>query len=64
MNFRDTYKISLITIRRTEIDPTEYELPEEHIIGVPENSEIVRDKDIFVLFGKSSDIDIFINANL
>ena len=40
-----------------------YELPEEHIIGVPENSTKANENDIFVLFGKSSDIDVFINAN-
>ncbi len=63
VNFRDNYRISLITIRRTEQDSTKYELPEEHIIGVPENSTKVNENDIFVLFGKSSDIDVFINAN-
>lgn len=64
VNFRDTYRISLITIRRMMHDRNMYNLPEEHIIGVPENSEKVEDNDIFVLFGKSSDIDTFINANL
>jgi len=63
VNFRDTYKISLITIRRMVQETVTYEVPEEHIIGVPENSEIVRNTDIFVLFGKSSDIDTFINTN-
>lgn len=64
VNFRDSYRISLITIRRMMKDRNMYNLPEEHIIGVPENSEKVEDNDIFVLFGKSSDIDTFINANL
>jgi trk system potassium uptake protein TrkA len=64
VNFRDTYRISLITIRRIMQDKNMYNLPEEHIIGVPENSEMVEDNDIFVIFGKSSDIDTFINANL
>jgi len=63
VNFRDTYKISLITIRRMVQETETYEVPEEHITGVPENSEIVRNTDIFVLFGKSSDIDTFINTN-
>ncbi|PKP28273.1 MAG: potassium transporter KtrA [Bacteroidetes bacterium HGW-Bacteroidetes-19] len=64
VNFRNAYRISLITIRRIMNDRNLYNLPEEHIIGVPENSEKVEDNDIFVLFGKSSDIDTFINANL
>jgi trk system potassium uptake protein len=63
VNFRDTYRISLITIRRMVQETATYAVPVEHIIGVPENSEIVKDKDIFVLFGKSSDIDTFINTN-
>jgi len=35
----------------------------EHILGVPENTTPIKEKDVFVLFGKSRDIENFIKIN-
>jgi len=64
VNFRDSYRISLITIRRESYNSVDTTKVEEHIIGVPATSDIVDANDVFVLFGKSVDIETFINSNL
>jgi trk system potassium uptake protein TrkA len=64
LNFRDSYRISLITIRRETYDSLDTKKIEEHIIGVPATSDIIEENDIFVLFGKLVDIETFINSNL
>ncbi len=62
--FRDTYRLSLITILRQFEDMVDGVINSvEHLIGVPDNTEIIRDNDIFVFFGQSKDIDHFIDAH-
>jgi trk system potassium uptake protein TrkA len=65
VNFRDNHHLSLVTIRRNfeEIENKELTM-KQHIIGVPDNSTVIRKGDVFVLFGKDRDIDNFIKINL
>lgn len=64
IDLRDKYKLSLITIKR--------EFPEKqgglvvqqkHVIGVPDTKTIVQEGDTLVLFGKSRDIEKFVEIN-
>lgn len=63
IGFRENYKLSLVTIRRLFPDAKDSSATEEHIIGVPEYMEIIQKDDVFVVFGKTRDIDNFIVAN-
>ena len=65
INFRDNHKLSLITIRRNFEEVVDDKLDtKQHIIGVPDNKTVIKDGDVFVLFGKEHDIDNFIKINL
>lgn len=64
INFRDNHRLSLITIRRAFEEVVADKIDkEEHILGVPENTSQIKENDVFVLFGKSIDIDNFIKIN-
>jgi len=66
VNFRDSFKLSLITIRRKveEINGNKTKNGhKEQIVGVPDTNVLIEEDDILVLFAKSKDIDIFIKAN-
>ena len=64
INFRDNYRLSLITIRREFEEIVQDGISKaEHIVGVPENTAIIEEHDVFVLFGKSNDINSFIKLN-
>ncbi|MBR4535249.1 MAG: TrkA family potassium uptake protein [Bacteroidales bacterium] len=64
INFRDNHHLSLITIRRAFEELVEDRIGQaEHIVGVPENTTQIKEKDVFVLFGKSRDIENFIKVN-
>jgi trk system potassium uptake protein TrkA len=64
INFRDNHHLSLITIRRAFEEIVEDKIDQaEHILGVPENTTPIKEKDVFVLFGKSRDIENFIKIN-
>ena len=64
INFRDNHHLSLITIRRAFEEVVEDKIGQaEHILGVPENTTPIKEKDVFVLFGKSRDIENFIKIN-
>ena len=64
INFRDNHHLSLITIRRAFEELVEDKIGQaEHIVGVPENTTQIKEKDVFVLFGKSRDIENFIKIN-
>ncbi len=65
LNLRDAYRLSLVTIRRNFIEST---TPTQgnatgHIIGVPDTTTTIEDKDCFVIFGKTRDIENFIKRN-
>ena len=65
VGFRDNFKLSLITIRRT-VGETEVKSKSGHkeqIVGVPDNTVLIEENDILVVFAKSKDIDFFIKAN-
>lgn len=65
LNFRDSYRLSLITIRRNF---AESQVPTQnseagHILGVPDTSTIIEANDCFVIFGQVRDIENFIKRN-
>lgn len=66
INLRDTYRLSLITIRRNFEELSSKDSQNQtvgHILGVPETSTIIESNDCFVLFGLSRDIENFIKKN-
>ena len=64
VNFRDKYKLSLITIKR---DYSEENLDlgtkNQHVLGVPDTKTVILSKDTLVLFGKNKDIEKFVEIN-
>jgi len=69
VSFRDNYKLSLITIRRTVEEPETKSKNghsnghKEQIVGVPDTNVLIEENDILVVFAKSKDIDFFVKAN-
>lgn|SRR5574344_1874321 len=64
LNMRDYYKISLITIRRMYEETINHKLINiQHTVGVPDSKTIIQSEDTLVLFGKSRDIERFIDIN-
>ncbi len=66
INLRDTYRLSLITIRRKNNESIVTNSSNDvsgHILGVPETSTIIQENDCFILFGLSNNIEDFIKAN-
>ncbi len=64
LNMRNTYKLSLITIKRdTKSDNGKHQSTETHIIGVPDYKTIIEKDDKLVIFGKTKDIARFIEIN-
>ena len=61
VNFRDKYKLSLITIRRNveEWDNKK----RQHVLGVPNTKTVILKDDILVIFGKNKDIEKFVEIN-
>ncbi|MBP5556647.1 MAG: TrkA family potassium uptake protein [Bacteroidales bacterium] len=65
LNLRDAYRLSLITIRRNFADsptPTQSNAT-GHTLGVPDTSTVIEEKDCFVIFGLTRDIENFIKKN-
>ena len=65
LNLRDAYRLSLITIRRNfaEINTPTQSNSTGHILGVPDTSTTIEEKDCFVIFGLTRDIENFIKRN-
>ena len=64
IDLRDRYKLSLITIKKQfTVDDDENKSIEQHITGVPDSKTIMEESDNLVIFGKSKDIDRFIEIN-
>ena len=64
VNFRDKYKLSLITIKRDySKNSTNQDTTNQHVLGVPDTKTIILSKDTLVLFGKNKDIEKFIIIN-
>lgn len=64
IDLRDRYKLSLITIKKQFIVKGEKpDKVEQHISGVPDSKTIFESTDNLVIFGKSKDIDRFIEIN-
>ena len=61
IDFRDKYKLSLITIRRN-VEEWNGQM-KQHVLGVPDTKTILMEDDILVLFGKNKDIEKFVEIN-
>lgn len=56
IGLREKYKLNLVTLVRQENG-------EQHILGVPAPNTVVGEDDIVIVFGKTKDIDRFIEIN-
>jgi trk system potassium uptake protein TrkA len=64
IDLRDRYKLSLITIKKQfVVEDHEHKTLEQHITGVPDSKTIMEESDNLVIFGKSKDIDRFVEIN-
>jgi len=63
IDLRDRYKLSLITIKKQFHIEGEKSAVEQHISGVPDSKTILEELDNLVIFGKSKDIDRFVEIN-
>lgn len=61
VDFRDKYKLSLITIRRNTEEWNGQQ--RQHVLGVPDTKTLMMENDILVLFGKNRDIEKFVEIN-
>ena len=64
IKLRDKYKLNLVTIEKevTKIVKGETNT-EHHIVGVPTPETMIEEKDSVVLFGRTQDIERFIEIN-
>ncbi|MBP7101809.1 MAG: TrkA family potassium uptake protein [Bacteroidales bacterium] len=64
INFRDKYKLSLITIKRDfSDDKITNNINNQHVLGVPDTKTVILSKDTLVVFGKNKDIEKFVEIN-
>jgi trk system potassium uptake protein TrkA len=64
INFRDKYRLSLITLKEECIySKNGTECTEYHVAGVPDYKTRIKSTDRLVLFGKVKDIDRFLQIN-
>ena len=61
IDLRDRYAISLITIKRETLHGADHK--QEHIIGVPDSKTELQESDSLMLFGRTQDIERFIEIN-
>jgi trk system potassium uptake protein TrkA len=64
IGFRESYKLNLITLRRemSEMIAGKPVLTST-IIGVPKSDNVIYDNDTIIVFGKTSDIEKFVELN-
>lgn len=62
---REKYKLNLVTILRNNDHkhPTDNDTKDYHIIGVPDSSSIIKERDIIVIFGLTKNIERFLEIN-
>jgi len=64
VSFRNKYEMTLITIKREfEVVKNGEEKTEQHIIGVPKNDMVIKNKDTLVVFGAAKSVERFIEIN-
>lgn len=61
IDFRDKYKLSLITIRRNVEEWNGQN--NQHVLGVPDTKTVILEGDVLVMFGKNKDIEKFVEIN-
>jgi trk system potassium uptake protein TrkA len=64
VDLRDRYRLSLVSIKKEMVVVKNgEETIEQHIAGVPDSKTIIEENDYLVVFGKSKDIDRFVEIN-
>jgi trk system potassium uptake protein TrkA len=64
VSFRNKYEMTLITIKREfEVVKNGEDKTEQHIIGVPKNDMVIKNKDTLVVFGAAKSVERFIEIN-
>ncbi|MEJ6776408.1 MAG: TrkA family potassium uptake protein [Crocinitomicaceae bacterium] len=64
VSFRNKYEMTLITIKREfKVVKNGEEKTEQHIIGVPKNDMVIKNKDTLVVFGAAKSVERFIEIN-
>lgn len=64
ISFREKYELSLISLKRDfEVEIDGQQVFEKHLLGVPKHNTIIYESDTIIIFGKSGDIERFIEVN-
>ncbi len=64
IGFREIYKLNLITLRRAMQEMIDGKsVSTSTIIGVPKSDNVIYDSDTIIVFGKTSDIEKFVELN-
>jgi trk system potassium uptake protein TrkA len=64
IGFREVYKLNLITLRRNAQEMIDGKVMfTSSVIGVPKSDNIIYEGDTIILFGKTSDIEKFVELN-
>jgi len=64
VGFRNKYEMTLITIKREfAVVKNGEDSTEQHIIGVPKNDTVIKNKDTLVVFGAAKSVERFIEIN-
>jgi trk system potassium uptake protein TrkA len=64
IDLRDKYKLSLITIRREYVENRKgQDIIAKHVVGVPDTKTIIQEKDTLIFFGRTRDIEKFVEIN-
>lgn len=64
IGLRNKYRLNLVTLKREfEVNREGEMIKESHILGVPNSSTILYETDTIVVFGRSGDIERFLDIN-
>ena len=64
IGLRNKYRLNLITLKREfEVNKEGKVVKEQHIIGVPNSTTLLYESDTIVVFGRSQDIERFVEIN-
>jgi trk system potassium uptake protein TrkA len=64
IGFRNKYKLNLITFEREqEIMHNGEVMKEKHIVGVPHSESVLYENDTIIVFGKTKDVERFVEVN-
>lgn len=64
IGLRNKYRLNLVTLKREfEVNRDDEMIKEQHILGVPNSSTILYETDTIVVFGRTADIERFLEIN-